>query len=92
MPLFWIETSSTHKIFYVVEADKEPSILEIEKQIEHGLVNEAVQQWAGEKVESIREVTPEEYLQLFDKEHQGDPFVEWDDKTKMDQVTSLEVD
>ena len=92
MSIFWIEATSTHKIFYAVEAEKEPTLTELEKQIDHGSLNEVVQQWGGEVLDRVRQVTPEEYIQLFDKEHQGDVFVEWDNETKMNQITSLEVD
>ena len=59
MPIFWVETTAIHKIFYAVEAAEKPDNI-LERQINDGLINEAVQLWAGEGVESIREVTPEE--------------------------------
>jgi len=70
MTKYLIDTISTHRLRYVVEATSEhAAVAEVKKNIEGNFNDEFLefsQQHLGELVAASRPITTEEYLELFD--------------------------
>ena len=82
--LYLVETSSVHKIKYVVECD-EREITKILEEEDVDFPKEYDQEHVGEKVIAFTELKgKEEYLQLFEKE---DHYLKsWSDEKKLELI------
>jgi hypothetical protein len=60
--LYLIETTSSFKIAYVVQTDKEPKNGRLQHIIDDGQLSEINQQFLGEKIVGIKPITKAEYL------------------------------
>lgn len=67
MALYWVEARSYHKMYYVVESEDIPDADELTKRINEGTLSEVAQTWEGEQLESVTEVSPERYKELWEQ-------------------------
>lgn len=88
MAIFWVETTSTTKIYYAVESDKKPTTSDIMDRINSGTILDIAQNWKGETVEKIQEMTPTEYIKQFNQVVPKD-YYDWELEWKFNQITNL---
>ena len=87
--IYWIKTLSSHYIYYAVEAETKPTVHDILEGISNAVIEEVTQNWRGEIIEGIEEVTPGEYLQHFDQVVE-EPNRQWDKASKLSLITPIE--
>ena len=82
MKLFLVDAVSSYRMSYVVrceEADHAADTVTMEEATEFS------QQWLGEQISRISEITEDDYLVLFDKEN--DYLKDWDIEKKKSLIT-----
>jgi hypothetical protein len=58
--IYLVETQSIQKMTYIIESEKEISNATIQEKLMEGTLSEADQQWMGETIIGVREVSVEE--------------------------------
>lgn len=87
--LYLVETISMHRMRYVVEA-REEGHAEDEVIMADADFNEFSQKHIDEVITSTRELTEEQYLELFDKDN--DYLASWDKESKFNFINKIQYD
>jgi hypothetical protein len=96
MPKYLVDTISMFRLRYVIECKEEEHALDEVTWVTTGgevdldVWQEFSQQHIGENIISSREITDEEYLDLFDKDN--DYLKEWTIEQKMKFVNTVDYD
>ena len=96
MPKYLVDTISMFRLRYVIECKEEEHALDEVTWVTAGgevdldVWQEFSQQHIGENIISSREITDEEYLDLFDKDN--DYLKEWTIEQKMKFVNTVDYD
>lgn len=87
--LVLVDTISQHRIRYVVEVEDniDHALDEIVTQSENAYFEEFSQKHLGEIVISHREISREEYLEIFDKDN--DYLTQWTDEQKFKFINTI---
>lgn len=88
MPKFLIETISSHRCRYVVEANNEFDAVTLIDNIDDFEINEFSQMHLGEEIQSSKEIDDEEYLRLFDEDNRD--FSRWSDELKLSLINKVD--
>lgn len=90
--LYLVETISMFRMRYVVEARSEEHALDEVTMNTSGSYNEEWKEFSQcalpEQIFSSREITTEEYLNLFNKDN--DYLVPWTDEQKLDYINKID--
>ena len=90
--LYLVETMVTYRMRYVVEARSEEHALDEVTMNTSGIYNEDWREFSQcalpEQIFSSREITTEEYLNLFNKDN--DYLVPWTDEQKLDYINKID--
>jgi len=87
MKLFLVDAVSSYRTSYVVrceDSDQAKDTVTMEEATEFS------QEWLGEQISRVTEITEDDYLVLFDKEN--DYLKEWDIEKKKSMITTVIVD
>lgn len=87
MKLFLVDTVSTFRNSYVVRCENEDHAADTVACEE---ATEFSQEWLGENISRIREITEEEYLTLFDRDN--DYLKSWNVEQKKSLITDVNYD
>lgn len=87
--LYLVETVSTFRIRYVVEAKTEADA-EDEVTLSGADFYEFSQKHIDESITSTRELTKEQYIELFNKDN--DYLAKWEDEAKMNFINKINYD
>ena len=96
MPKYLVDTVSMFRLRYVVECKEEEHALDevtwacTGGDVDLDVWQEFSQQHIGENIISSREITDEEYLELFDKDN--DYLKEWTIEQKMKFINEVDYD
>lgn len=60
--IFMIEARSVHSTWYAVQSDEMPDYEVLKERLLSGTLHELSQAWLGDTIESITELTEEEFL------------------------------
>lgn len=90
MPLYIVECISTHKLYYAIRSEKKKTELNniIKEKLADGTLENFAQRWAGEKVESVNEVTEEEFIKRFNRLNVSES--NWDEGRKLKEATNVD--
>lgn len=89
MPKYLIETISSHRCRYVIEANNEQDAINEMDYIDCD-IKEFSQLHIGEEISHSREISDEEYMKLFDEDN-GYLF-KWSDELKLSLINKVEYD
>ena len=84
MKLFLVDAVSSYRTSYVVRCENEEDAKDTVTMEE---AKEFSQEWLGETISRVSEITEDDYLVLFDKEN--DYLKEWDIEKKKSLITSV---
>lgn len=90
MPKYLIETISSHRCRYVVEANNEFDAVTLIGHLDDFEINEFSQMHLGEVFQSSKEIDDGEYLSLFDEDNRD--FSRWSDELKLSLINKVEYD
>lgn len=60
--IFMIESRSVHSTWYAVQADEMPDYEVLKERLLSGTLHELSQEWLGDTIESVTELTEKEFL------------------------------
>ena len=84
MKLFLVDAVSSYRMSYVVRCKSEEDAKDTVTMEE---ATEFSQQWLGEQISRVTEITEDDYLVLFDKEN--DYLKDWDIEKKKSLITQV---
>jgi hypothetical protein len=88
MKKYLIETISSHRCRYVVEANNEFDAVALIDHLDDMDINEFSQMHLGEEIQSSKEIDDEEYLRLFDEDNRD--FSCWSEELKLSLINKVD--
>jgi hypothetical protein len=87
MKLFLVDAVSTFRNSYAVRAESAEHAAD---SVTMNEVEEFGQQWLGEQISRVMEISEEDYLKLFDAD--SEYLVSWTDEKKKESIHTIEYD
>lgn len=84
--IYMIEARSVHSTWYAVHADEMPNYELLRERLQSGTLHELSQAWLGDTIESVVELTEEDFLK-----HPVINYIKSDD-VKRDAIIDLEAE